>query len=76
MPTGISKQGRNATIAVAAILPVQLDHVGNKPIFVFCAPWNVALCGAMLTKYATGTAFGSTQLLTYLINATPTTRGA
>lgn len=55
---------------------LQLDHVGDKALFVFFAPWNVALCGAMLTKHATGTAFRNTQLVTHLINATPTTRGA
>lgn len=76
MPTSISKQGGNATIAVAAVLPGQFDHVGNKALFVLFAPWDVALCGAMLTKYATGTAFGNTQLVTYLINATSTTQGA
>ena len=52
------------------------DHVGNKAFLVFFAPWSVALCGAMLTKYATGTGFGNTQSVTHLINATPTTRGA
>jgi len=50
-------------------LPGQFGHVADKALFV-------ALCGAMLTKYATGTAFGNTQLVTHLINATPTTRGA
>ncbi len=71
MPTGPSKEGGNATIAVAAILPGQFGHVADKALFVFFAPWIVALCGAMLTKYATGTAFGNTQLVTHLINATP-----
>ena len=54
MPTGLSKEGGNATIAVAAILPGQFGHVADKALFVFFAPWIVALCGAMLTKYATG----------------------
>ena len=76
MPTSIPQKSGNATIAIAAILPGQLDHVGDKALFVFSAPWNMALCGAMLTKHTTGTAFRNTQLVTHLINATPTTRGA
>ena len=58
---------------ITAILPGQFDHVGDKTLFVIFAPWNVALCGAMLTKHATGTAFRNPQSVTHLINAAPTT---
>jgi hypothetical protein len=57
-------------------LPRQFDHVFNKAFFVFSAPGHVALCGAMLTKYATGTAFRNTQLFAHLIYAPAATRGA
>jgi hypothetical protein len=36
----------------------------------------MALCGAMLTKHTTGTAFRNTQLITHLINASAAARGA
>jgi len=57
-------------------LPSQFDHVGNKAFFVFSAPGHMALCGAMLTKHTTGTAFRNTQLVAHLINAPAATRGA
>jgi hypothetical protein len=57
-------------------LPSQFDHLGNKAFFVCSAPRHMALCGAMLTKHTTGTAFRNTQLITHLINASAAARGA
>jgi hypothetical protein len=57
MPTRITQQRCNATVAISTILPGQLDHISDKALFIFSAPGHVALCSAMLTKYAAGTAF-------------------
>jgi hypothetical protein len=54
----------------------QLDHVFDKPFLIFSAPRHMPLCGTMLTKNATGPAFGNTQHVAHLINASPATCGA
>jgi hypothetical protein len=36
----------------------------------------MALCGAMLTKHTTGTAFRNTKRIAHLINASAAARGA
>jgi hypothetical protein len=57
-------------------LPGQLDHILHKPFFVCSAPRHMALCGAMLTKHTTGTAFRNTKRIAHLINASAAARGA
>lgn len=37
--------------SVTAVQPRQLDHVGDKPIFVFPASWLVPLCGSILHQH-------------------------
>lgn len=76
LPSSISQKSRNATIAVTAILTSQLDHVGNQTIFILSAPRHMPLGGAMLTKHSTGPAFGNTQHVAHLINASSATCGA
>ena len=57
LPARITQQRCNTTIAISTILPGKLDHISDKALFIFSAPGHVALCSAMLTKYATGPAF-------------------
>lgn len=42
LPTRISQQHGNASVAVAAVLPSQLGHVGNQPFIRHCARTNGA----------------------------------
>jgi len=50
LPTGISQQSGDPTIAVSTILSRQFNHVGDKPVFICTAPWLTSLCGPMLAK--------------------------
>jgi hypothetical protein len=63
-------------IAVAAILPGQLDDVGGQPFFVVTAPRGLALRRAMLPECRTGTALGNRWHASNMLNAGAATRGA
>ena len=76
LPALDTEQFCNLAITVATILASQLDHIGNKAFFILAAPCYMTLRGAVLTKYATGSAFRNAQLITNLINALTTTCGA
>jgi hypothetical protein len=52
----------------AAILASQFDHISYKAFLVFTGRWNMALCGSVLAKHATGSTFGDAQLVTYAVN--------
>ena len=54
LPTSISQQRRDPTIAVSTILPGQLDHVGHQPLFVWATDRCFALRGPMLSQDAAG----------------------
>ena len=43
LPACVSQQCSNTAVAVAAVLPGQLDHVGHKPILVFPASWLISV---------------------------------
>ena len=74
-PAWRSRAG-NLAIAVAAILPGQLDHVGRQPFGVLSAPRDLALRRAMLAERRTGAALGDVQMLADMLDAGAPTRGA
>ena len=76
MPTCISQQRRDPTIAVSTKLPRQFDHVGYQPLFVGATSRDFALCGSMLSQNAASTAFRYVQFFADTINAGATTSGA
>ena len=58
-PTGPAQQLGNFAIAVAAILPGQLDDVGGEPCFIVAALRKLALRRAMLAKSGTSAPLGN-----------------
>jgi len=50
-PTGLSKQSRDPSVPVPAILPCKFDHIRDQAVFVQSAPWPPPLCGSMLAKH-------------------------
>ena len=75
-PVGLAQQLGNLTIAIAAILPSQLDDAGRQLLFVVTAPRDLALRRAMLPKSRTGTALGNRQHASNVLDASAATRGA
>src|SRR6266851_9841167 len=63
-------------IAVAAILPGQLDDIVRQPCFIVTAPRDLALRRAMLPERRTGTALGNRQRSSDMLDAGAATRGA
>jgi hypothetical protein len=55
-PANPAQQLGDLTIAVAAILPGQLDDVGRQPRVIVAAPRDLTLRRAMLAERRTGTA--------------------
>jgi hypothetical protein len=75
-PAGPAQQRGDLAIAVAAILPGQLDDVGRQPLFIITAPRDLALRRAMLSERRTGTALRNRQLSPNMLDAGAATRGA
>ena len=75
-PTRLSQQRGDLAIAIAAIVPGQLDDVGRQTLLVVTAPRDPALCRAVLTKRRACTALGNVQLTSDMLDAQPATRGA
>jgi len=75
-PARPAQQFGNLAIAVAAILPGQLNEVGDQPLFIVTALWDLALRRAMLTERRTSAALGDGQLPSNMLNAGAATRGA
>jgi hypothetical protein len=75
-PARLAQQGSNLPIAIAAILPSQLDHVGRQPFGILSAPRGLALCRAMLPERRTGAALEDLQMRSDMLDAGATTRGA
>ena len=75
-PAGPAQQLGDLAIAVAAILPGQLDDVGCQPLFVVTAPRDLALRRAVLPERRTGTALGMTACSSNMLDAGAATRGA
>ena len=76
LPASLTKKRGNAAIAVATILPCQFDHIGDETVLVFPASGYMALCRTVLTKHATGSAFGDAKTVTHPINAVASARRA
>ena len=76
MPTCVSQQRSNPTIAVSAILPGQYDHICYKTLFVRTPYGHFALRGSMLSQNAASAAFRDFQFIANTINARATTSGA
>src|SRR5436305_42104 len=75
-PAGLAQQLGDLAIAVAAILPGQLDDVGRQPRFIVTAPRDLALRRAMLTERGAGPALGDQQHASNMLDAGAATRGA
>jgi hypothetical protein len=75
-PTSPAQQFGNLAIAVATVLPGQLDNVGAEPCFIVSAVRKLALRRAMLAKGGTGTPLGNRQRLANMLDADTATRGA
>jgi len=75
-PPGPAQQLGDLAIAVAAILPGQLDEIGGQPLFVVTAPRDLTLRRAMLTEYRTGAALRDGQPPSNMLDAGAATRGA
>ena len=57
-PSGPAQQLGDLAIAVAAILPGQIDGVGRQKLCVLTALLSLTLCRAMLPERRTGAALG------------------
>jgi len=75
-PAGPAQQLGDLAIAVAAILPGQLDDVGGQPLLIISALRDPALRRAMLAESRTGAALGDGQLPSNMLDAGASTRGA
>src|SRR5207237_9558009 len=71
-----AQQLGDLAIAVAAILPDQLDDVGRQPCLVVSAVRDLALRRAMLTECRAGTALGNRQRSSNMLDAGAAARGA
>src|SRR4051812_20669354 len=75
-PAGPAQQLGDLAIAVAAILPDQLDDVGGQPCLVVSTVRDLALRRAMLTECRAGTALGNRQRSSNMLDAGAAARGA
>src|SRR3954451_3115640 len=75
-PAGPAQQLGDLAIAVAAILPDQLDDVGGQPCLVVSTLRDLALRRAMLTECRAGTALGNRQRSSNMLDAAAAARGA
>jgi hypothetical protein len=75
-PAGPAQQLGDLAIAVAAILPGQLDDVGRQPRCILTASRDLALRRAMLTERRASTPFGDRQYAANMLDAGAATRGA
>ena len=62
--------------AISAVLPGELDNVGDQLRFVILAPWPLALRRAMLSEHTADPPLGQLQLRSNVIDAGAATRGA
>jgi len=76
LPARVSQHSCNPAITVSPILAGQFDHIGDQPIFICLAPWDVSLGRSMLLEDATGPALGYGQMFTDMMDALAATCGA
>src|SRR5262245_945255 len=72
----LTKQPGYLAIAVAAVLPSQLDDISREPFLILTTTRDFALRRAVLSERRTGAALGHMQLRSDLLNAGTATRGA
>ena len=72
----ISQKRCDPPIAIATILPGQLDHVGHQSVFIRATNWHLTLRGSVLPETAASAAFRDVQFGTNAINTGTTTSGA
>ena len=75
-PAGSAQQLGDLAVAIAAILPGQLDDVGRQPLFVVTALRDLALRRAMLAERRAGAALGDATAPVDMLDAGAATRGA
>jgi hypothetical protein len=75
-PAGLAQKLGDLAIAVATILPSQLDDIGGQLIFILPAPRDLALRRTVLPERRTGTPLGDRQRSSYMLDAGAATRGA
>jgi hypothetical protein len=75
-PASVAKQGCDFAVAVATILPGELDDVGRQPLLVVAALRRLALCRAVLAERRTGATLGDAKLTTNMLDADTATRRA
>ena len=76
LPAGISQQGCDPAIAIAAVLARQLDHVGNEPRLVLPASRDVVLGRAVLPQDTAGATLGDPEPITDMVDTLATARGS
>ena len=76
LPAGIAQQGRDAAIAVAAVLAGQLDHVRDQAVLVVTTVRDAALGRAMLPQHPASAAFRDPEPVADMIDALAAARGA
>ena len=75
-PAGLSEQRGDLAITITTVLTSELDDIGRQPFGIFPAPRDLALRRAVLPERRTGATLGHMQVLTNVLNAGATTRGA
>ena len=75
-PAGPAQQLGDLAIAVAAILPGQLDEVGRQPPFILTAVRDLALRRAVLSENTAGHALGHAVFSHHVLDAGAATGGA
>jgi hypothetical protein len=70
------QQLRDLAVAVAAVLPGELDDVGGELFLVVPAPRELALRRAVLTECSAHPAFGELKLPSDVLDAGAAPRGA
>ncbi len=75
-PARLTQQGSDLAIAIAAVLAGEIDDVGGQTVGIFSAPRHLALRRAVLPERRTGATLGDVQVLTNVLDAGATTRGA
>jgi len=76
LPACVPQQSSNPTIAIAAVLASQLDHVSYQALFVSTAHGQLPLRRSMLAQHTAGAAFGYAKCFTYTTDADTAASGA
>jgi|SRR6516165_4078680 len=75
-PARLPQQSSDLAVAIATILPGQLDDIGSKPLLIVPTARHFALRRAVLPERRTDATLGNRQLRADLFNAGAATRGA